>query len=664
MLKLANRRRRPDRSSNRRNSKQPDLQFGHSTDRTGFTPAGIAGFSDLRPAAVVRELIQNSLDAAIEAQQPRAHVRFHRTTCSIHEIPGIESYRRAFRLAKQQQKTAGAASSVVQRIEQALREESHDVLCVTDNGNGLDGARMSALLSDGVSAKGGNAAGSFGNGHSVVVPASNLRYVLYGGLTESGVALGAGQAVLASHRPEGELLNHSGRGVFVSDLEPSEPGADFTFARDSAIPPMVAAAIDRIRSEHGHGTAVVVPAFNNFVDDDASLRDTVFKAAACNFFRAIHDDELIVEVEGPDGGASLDSTTLPGEIAKHRDEMRIRRSGAFLSGRRANEAYAALDRGVRHSIETAQGTVTVHLLLEPESGSRGVGLCRNGMWITDKLPVFSNHLTDRQPFQALIVLGSNRDNAFYQLVKDAETPLHNELALKQMEPESRRKALRNALREVRDRIGELVPEVSTEVYSPDDILSFQFADIEGKGRGGRQPAYWGRIESSRRPLTETRQGTKGEPGGANLGGGGGARKPPKGRIVVEPKFRIVSVPAERHRRKIEVECVEAFEDAELRIFVDENVDATCDRQTRAQATPVLLKNVAVDGRSFEESSLATNGDGAVGIKLGSLDAKSTVVVETDYAIPDSDLWVPAGQQPALRIEILSAREVARNEAGS
>ena len=80
---------------------------------------------------------------------------------------------------------------------------------------------MSALLSDGVSAKGGNASGTFGNGHSVVVPASNLRFVLYGGLTVNGESYGAGQAVLASHRVDGKWRSRSGRGVYLESFKPS-----------------------------------------------------------------------------------------------------------------------------------------------------------------------------------------------------------------------------------------------------------------------------------------------------------------------------------------------------------------------------------------------------------------------------------------------------------
>ena len=58
-------------------NKRPDLKFGPGPS-VGFTPAGIAAFTDLRPAAVVRELIQNALDATRETNERTAFVRLPR----------------------------------------------------------------------------------------------------------------------------------------------------------------------------------------------------------------------------------------------------------------------------------------------------------------------------------------------------------------------------------------------------------------------------------------------------------------------------------------------------------------------------------------------------------------------------------------------------------
>ena len=638
------------------NAAVPELRFGYSTDRTGFTPAGIAAFSDLRPAAVVRELIQNSLDAAlIEAREPCARVRFERNVCTLDEIPGMESYRTAFRQAVKEQKPSGSARAVVDRIERTLREKSHEVLWVTDNGVGLDGKRMSALLSDGVSAKGGGASGTFGNGHSVVVPASNLRYVMYGGLTATGQSYGAGQAILASHRADGDWQSRSGRGVYLESFRPSSTDVPFTLAQGNAIPPVIASAIDWIRDEHGHGAAVIVPAFNNF-EHDHSLRDAVFKASAFNFFQAIHEGRLVVEVVDSEGNDVLHADTLREVLAPYRDELRSGRTGTFLSGRKANEAYEALVKGESHEIGTAQGKVEVRLLRR-ESGRRSVGLCRNGMWITEELPMFQNAFADRQPFQALILLSSDREDVFFELIREAETPLHDKLAPKQMAPD-RRKALREALREIREGIAALVPASAEDVYSPHDILAFQFDDVEGQGRGGRQPSFWGRVGSTGRSTMVRRKVGKREPGGPGQGGGGGGRKRPHRRIVAEPIFRIASVRTSERRRTVHVECADDFEDAELRMFVDENVDATCDRQTRAQAAAVLLSNVTVDGRPLADKDLVRNGEGPVGVKLGSLAANARLVVETDYAIPPGAMRLLPGQDPALRIEVVSSKQIS------
>ena len=499
----------------------PDLRFGPSIDRAGFTPAGIAAFSDLRPQAAVRELIQNSLDAAlIEADEPCAQVRFRRSSCALRDIPGIESYRSAFELSAGQQRLAGSARAVVERIERALASDAHEVLTVTDNGVGLDGKRMSALLSDGISAKSANAAGTFGNGHSVVVPASNLRYILYGGQTALGDRFAGGQAVLASHSVEGEPIGRSGRGLYLVSFDPSGAEVPFTLARDDALPPLVSDELEAVRKLYGHGTVVVIPAFNNF-EHNERLWQTVSRAAAFHFFQAIHEGMLVVEVEDPDSRGVLDAGTLREVLERYREEPRARRTGGGLSGRKAYEAYQTLVQGEVHQIPTSQGDVMLRLLRQ-ETGRRSVGLCRNGMWISDDLPMFRNAFTDRQPFQALILLDPGRDDGFYGLIREAETPLHDKLALTQMEPR-RRKALRDALREIRDRLAQLVPEYKSDSYSPEDILSFQFSEPEGQGRGGRQPSFWGKVGSSRREMVTRRKGEKGEPGsGTGVGRSGAA----------------------------------------------------------------------------------------------------------------------------------------------
>ena len=660
----------------------PDLRFGPDVSATGFTPAGIAGFSDLRPSAVVRELIQNSLDAAlIEANEPCARIRFRKYTYELSGIPGIASYRSAFDLAVDAQTRSGSqrmptqARLVVERIRGALRETSYSFLSVIDNGIGLNEQRMSALLSDGVSAKSDRSAGTFGNGHCVAIPASNLRYVLYGGLTSDGQALSGGHAVLASHRVPGEQYGRSAHGLYIASFDSCQDGVPYTFASGSAVPNLIASEIAEIKSLYGHGTAVVIPAFNNF-EDNRSLWEIVSRAAACNFFQAIHDGDLIVEVEDPYQGAQrpkpgigvqvLNSSTLDGVLTKYKDE---RRSGAFLAGRKANDAYRVLVQGEPVSVSTSQGEIRLSLLVR-DAGMHSVAICRNGMWITDDIPRLRNAFSDRQPFQALVLLDPDQMNGFYALIQEAETPLHNKIAPRQM-LKGRQRELTKALEEVRDWLRRHVPEAKSESFSPGDVLAFQFTGAEAQGPGGRQASFWGSPTTIQRPPDRPYESQAQTGGGAGTGGNQGTdesdgsgqgtgsthHNPQQNRPtnVALPFFRVASAPDGPGKQRIHVECEHSCHNAELRVFVDENVDATCDRQTRAQAASVLLSSVSIDGVPVPTNRLVKTEHGTVGIRLGDLPAKSNFLLESAYEVPDSYMSLLSGQSPALRIEILGKR---------
>ena len=647
-----------------------DLHFGPDVSGSGFTPAGIAGFSDLRPSAVVRELIQNSLDAAlIEASEPCARVRFRRYKCNLKEIPGIKSYKSAFRRAVEAQTRLGRqmptqAQLVVDRISNALSRSSQQVLSITDNGVGLNEQRMSALLSDGVSAKSDKSAGTFGNGHSVAIPASNLRYLLYGGISDDGQTLGAGHAVLASHSVPKETYARSAHGLYVKAFKSSKDRLPYTFAAGVDLPDMIASEVRRVKEAHGHGTTVLIPAFNNF-EDDRSLWDMVSSAAACNFFPAIYDGLLIVEVEDLEESSPhevtshevqvLNAKTLPAILNNYKDQQRIGRRGAFVSGRKANDAFRAVVDGDVCSVATSQGDVVVKLLVQ-DTGKQEVCLCRNGMWITDSLPRFQTDFSDRQPFQALILLDPNRRNNFYKLIQEAETPLHDRLALKQM-PRERQRELREALGEIRDWIRTRVPEAKTESYSPEDVLAFQFSGPEARGPGGRRASFWGTPVTSRgpRPIQPPAKDDSGDDPKMNKEGHSDKQrrrtKNPKERKVAMPFFRIVSVPDAPGKQTIHIECERECDDAELRVFIDENIDATCDRQAPAQVAPLLLSDVSIDGKILSDNAIIHSDQRLTGVRLGRLTADSATVVTIGYTVPNDFVRLLPGQNPTLRVEI-------------
>ena len=196
-------------------SDQPDLQFGHG-ELSGFTAAGVAGFHELNPAAVVRELLQNSLDAAREAGRDLVRILFKVEKHNINLVPGIKAYQSALKQAVADQKKLlngklpDQVNGIVNAMSDCLKSRECTTLFVLDNGIGLDKSRMQGILADGLSVKANVGTGTVGNGHLTVIPASDLRYVLYGGRTENGEMVGSGHAILASHEQSGTRRGKDG----------------------------------------------------------------------------------------------------------------------------------------------------------------------------------------------------------------------------------------------------------------------------------------------------------------------------------------------------------------------------------------------------------------------------------------------------------------------
>lgn len=652
-----------------------DLRFPPSGANTGFTPVGMASFADLRPTAVVRELVQNSLDAA---RGGRAIVRFRTAREKTKAIPGIRAYESAFRASiKHQRKLTGGtlsdqAQMVVDTIERALAQKEQDILFVSDNGIGLNKARMTALVADGISLQEGSGAnGAFGNGHSVPIPASDLRYVLYGGVSESGHRISSGLAVLASHHLSKGSLN-SGHGLLTLSGKQHLAIGKHDFARGSNVPAILAPELRRIQRDDGHGAVVALLSFNNFREKQ-SLWSMVSKAVACNFFAAVHDRDLIVSVEeqsseGKTRVRKLRAEDLYQVLEEHGEEKRSR---SFLSGSRALQAYRALSDGAAHTVRTEQGTVQVCLLMET-SGTTHVHLCRNGMWITSTLPGFQNHFASRRPFQAVILVDAKTGGEFHNLVRKAEGPLHDSLTLRRLLSDDRR-ALREALGQIRDFLKAEVPEVGTESFRADDFLALDFGeDRDGGGGAAGRPSFWGtpmpagglalpgwkRSEQEsgsniRQLRASTKQSAPARPGPRS----GRARRRPALRSII----RAVSAPSAPERHRIDVQCTEACEDAEVRLVVDENLDATCEPR-RGDMPPVGLTGVKIDGRLAGAEKLVIENGQVVAVRLGDMPEGAAVQLDVGYALP-TGLEGLDDSRVAFRVEMHQAvRESERSDS--
>ena len=243
-------------------------------------------------------------------------------------------------------------------------------------------------------------------------------------------------------------------------------------------------------------------------------------------------------------------------------------------------------------------------------------------------------------------------------MRSAESPLHDKLNLKYLRLEDRRN-LRNALDHIVAWLREKIPEIDSEPYTPDDFL-LDFGVDDADAGGTSRKSVWGMPTAvsswAANPHLPKVEGAG--PPTVPSGGGGGVHPPasmsPKFRPKLRPIFQAVSTLVKANRRLIHLEFQKDCKNAQLRLYVDGNIDATCDGPSTEETVPITLgKCVKVDGRPVQPADLAREGDRAVGIPLGDIVSGESrpIVVEVEYELPEY-LATFKKQAPALRMKYL------------
>ena len=458
------------------------LHFPPTAKIDGFTNAVTSG--SVYAEGVVRELLQNALDAAISAGR-RAEVHLTVSTVPVDDFPGVSQYESAFDNAyEERQQSQGELTQdeqyAIDRILAVLEADEDTVLFCRDNGIGLDQARMRAVLSQGNSDKPNKGAGSFGLGHLAAFVASDLRYVLYAGKREEDHVI-SGHAIVATHPTgNGSASRRSADGYWAV---PEEPFNLKTAQFGQTIPRMMEEQVALIGDS---GTVVAILGFNHFREaDPARAFHDIVRVAAVNFLGAIQERKMVVRVsdETLDADQLIDHRSLERCLAKIRKQRRSRRGagGGWLPGEQAFRAYETLQQGEELEVpplddDAPDPSVRVFFRSLPTSERTRVQVFRDGMWITYQAPHLEYHAFGKvRPFDAVILLadpGSEREGTLYNLVRDAEGPAHRHLERRRLKADSRRR-LNNKLKSLARFLSEHAGTLATdEGFAPEGFAVF------------------------------------------------------------------------------------------------------------------------------------------------------------------------------------------------
>ena len=407
-----------------------DLIFPPTHKPDGFSTDATAR-RDGSPDPVVRELLQNSLDAAKEAlrgtPEDPAEVVFTLSECQWSDIPGADAYRRAFHLAVQERERRQPAGlsvderRVIQRITTAMSQERIPLLFCRDNGTGID--NMERILFEGNTSKPRRGGGSVGVGHMTAFAASDLRYVLYASRTHNGDIAG-GHTILAAYSENRSLRAGDGYYTKEMDLFNYDPGNTSRYQAD--VPLLLAGQIDLVEDA---GSVVCVTGFNNFRNENPPAQE-IFRVASANFLVAIQKGYLIITVAGEgDSLEQLSGANIHEYLEQQKHQQRAR-GNIYFAGSRAFRAYETLSEGYVLDIDDSNIRNCAEIWFRPlppgDSSATQVNLFRDGMWITTNPAVLEVADFRRfRPFDCVVSLHNERleetenESDTYHLVRSA-----------------------------------------------------------------------------------------------------------------------------------------------------------------------------------------------------------------------------------------------------
>ncbi len=438
-----------------------NLIFSSATSQSGFTNASISASNDKNASVIIRELIQNSYDSALEeANESTVKVKLIIDYIDKEEIPSIKSYEKAIKAIKKDPKLSEQEQDILNVIHEELEKTKIPVLHIIDNGIGFNQQKLVAVLSDGISDKSdpNNASGSYGNGHFSAFSASNLRYVIYGGKTKDGL-LCSGQALLRTHKESKKLKSATG---FLRTKDKAIIQENNIFLKNYDIPPIMLSQLNKIKK---YGAIVSILGFNFFGDEENidKVASLISSSIIRNFFIAIKEEHLEVEVIHKNQHTIINNENFEAIFYQTENE---KTEPSFKTVKRFYELVA---KGKSDLIKTSEGDVKLYHNLSDNNTK--LALCRNGMWINDSIPSPMNlaQFIENKKFNALIL--PQKNSSISVLIRRAEGNLHRDIRLNRFssdkDGQKKREKLQQALAEIRNHLLDVIEKNNNDSFDVD-----------------------------------------------------------------------------------------------------------------------------------------------------------------------------------------------------
>lgn len=470
-------------------------KFAEATTVSGGNDGAIDTFAGTRVHSMVREIIQNSLDAHDNSKDEPVRVAFSLHEINRSEIDGLDDltdHLKACRtMAKEKQKNKKQAQ-FYESAARKIKKLKVPVLCVSDfNTTGLTGSTslqdasgqwIALTKGVGLTQKMGGSLGSYGHGSKAPFTMSPLRTIYY--LTDTENLDGEketrfqGKSLLQSHYIRDKLLD----------------GTGYFGVKDGAVPLInekVPAWATSIRSSDGagKGTSIIIP----YTDFDEGLFPETLITVIANFYYVIKLGKLEVSVdkqeitkENVDEHFRFAQEELPNEQDGIDPEQTRKRLKTILTILKPQESG---------SLEIQNfGKVDWFLRVgDDDISSKSVSIAReSGMFITEEAEKLKRFPASFKPFNMFVHVNPGEGS---NLLKDMENPAHDKFELDRINSDKERKRIKEIYTKFTDEIKELIKMYAehgqtgeTDIHDFDQIYARSISSGEnnkGSERGDK-----------------------------------------------------------------------------------------------------------------------------------------------------------------------------------